>query len=94
MPNCYIGTATIIRDSTIVLANSVISHNTNIGKLCHISAGSVVGSVITIGEASDVCLKVNIGTCSVVGAGAVARNDIGDYEVHVGIPAKLLRKLK
>ena len=100
MPNCSIGTATTIGDSTLVMANSVIGHNSIIGKLCHFSPGSVVGSVITIGDASDVSLnatvieKVNIGTCSVVGAGAVARNNIGDYEVHVGIPAKLLRKLK
>jgi acetyltransferase-like isoleucine patch superfamily enzyme len=37
---------------------------------------------------------VNIGTCSVIGAGAMVKNNVGDYEVHVGIPAKLLRKLK
>jgi sugar O-acyltransferase (sialic acid O-acetyltransferase NeuD family) len=100
MPNCYIGTATIIGYSTLVMANSVISHNNNIGNLCHFSPGSVVGSVITIGDASDISLsatiieKVNIGTCSVIGAGAMVKNNIGDYEVHVGIPAKLLRKLK
>lgn len=100
MPNCYIGTATIVGDSTLVMANSIIGHNNNIGRLCHFSASSVVGSVISVGDASDVSLnatimeRVNIGTCSVVGAGAMVRNNIGDYEVHVGVPAKLLRKIK
>ena len=100
MPNCYIGTATIIGDSTLVMANSIIGHNDNIGRLCHFSASSVVGALITIGDASDIALnatvieKVNIGTCSVVGAGALVRKDIGNYEVHVGNPARLLKKLK
>lgn len=100
MPNCYIGTATIIGDSTLVMANSIIGHNNNIGRLCHFSASSVVGALITIGDASDIALnatvieKVNIGTCSVVGAGALVRKDIGNYEVHVGNPARLLKKLK
>jgi len=82
------------------MANSIIGHNNKIGKLCHFSASSVVGSLITIGDASDVSLnatvmeKVKIGSCSVVGAGAMLRNNIGDYEIHVGVPAKLLKKLK
>lgn len=100
MPNCYIGTATTIGVSTLVMANSVIGHNDTIGRLCHFSAGSVTGSVITMGDASDVALnatvieKVKIGTCAVIGAAALVLKDVGDYEIHVGSPAKLLKKLK
>ncbi|QXM05961.1 acetyltransferase [Crassaminicella indica] len=100
MPNCYIATKTKIGVCTLVMANSVIGHNNCIGRLCHFSAGSVTGSYINMGDASDIGLnatvleKIQIGTCSVVGAGSLARKNIGDYEIHVGCPAKLLRICK
>ena len=100
MPNCFISIYTKIGVGTYINAGASIGHHSKIGRLCFCSRSSVIGSYISIGDASDVSLnatvieKVKIGTCSVVGAGAMLRNDIGDYEIHVGIPAKLLKKLK
>lgn len=36
---------------------------------------------------------VTIGKHAIVGAGAVVTKDVGDYEVAVGIPAKVVKTL-
>lgn len=36
---------------------------------------------------------VTIGKYAIVGAGAIVTKDVGDFEVAVGIPAKVVKKL-
>lgn len=98
MANSYIGPGAVIKKCALVMANTVIGHNTEVGEYCHISAGAVVSSYVKIGTASDVALnatvldKTQIGDHAVVGAGAMITKSIGDNEVVVGNPQRLLRK--
>ena len=99
MSNTYIGPKAHIGACSLVLANALIGHNTTVGKLCHFSVGSITSSYITIGKVSDVTLgarvleKRNIGNYAVAGAHSLVTKDIPDYEIHVGSPAKFLKKV-
>lgn len=100
MSNTYIGPGAKIGACSLVLANALIGHNTKVGKLCHFSVGAIVSSYITIGKVSDVTLgarvleKRKIGDYAVVGAHSLVTKDVPDYEIHVGSPAKFLKKVR
>ena len=100
MSNAYIGPQAYIGKCTLIMSNALIGHNTNVGPLCHFSVGSITSSYITIGKCSDVTLgakiieKRKIGDFAVAGAGSLVTKDIPDFEIHVGIPAKFLKKIR
>lgn len=100
MSNSYIGPAAKIGCCSLVMANALIGHNTTVGPLCHFSVGSITSSYINIGKVSDVTLgarvleKRNIGNYAVAGANSLITKDIPDYEIHVGSPAKFLKKVR
>ena len=100
MSNCYVGPQSHIGMCTLMMSNSLIGHNTNVDSLCHFSVGSITSSYVNIGICSDVTLgakileKRNIGNFAVAGAGSLVTHDIPDYEIHVGSPAKFLKKIK
>lgn len=100
MSNCYIGPQSFIGQCTLMMANSLIGHNTVVGPLCHFSVGSITSSYITIGKCSDVTLgakvieKRKIGDFAVAGAGSLITHDIPDYEIHVGAPAKFMKRVR
>ena len=100
MSNCYVGPQSHIGQCTLMMANSLIGHNTTVGPLCHFSVGSITSSYITIGKCSDVTLgakvieKRKIGDFAVAGAGSLVTHDIPDYEIHVGTPAKFMKRVR
>lgn len=46
-----------------------------------------------IGAGASILPGVTIGEYAIVGAGAIVTKDVGDYEVAVGVPAKIVKKL-
>ena len=46
-----------------------------------------------IGVGASILPGVTIGKYAIVGAGAIVTKDVGDFEVAVGIPAKVVKKL-
>ncbi len=46
-----------------------------------------------IGAGASILPGVTIGKYAIVGAGAIVTRDVGDYEVAVGIPAKVVKSL-
>lgn len=100
MSNSYVGPGTRVGYCTLIMANALIGHNTTVGPLCHFSVGSITSSYINIGKVSDVTLgakvleKRNIGDYAVAGASSLITRDIPDYEIHIGSPAKFLKKVR
>jgi acetyltransferase EpsM len=100
MSGSYIGPATRIRHNTLIKANCLIGHNNDIGSLSTFSAGCIVSSYVTIGKASDIAFgarvmeKVSIGNYATAGAASLVLKDIPDSEVHVGSPAKFIKKTR
>lgn len=99
MANCYVGPHAKIGLCSLLMSNSLIGHNTTVGKLCHFSVGSITSSYVNIGDVSDVTLgakvleKRNIGKYAVVGANSLVTKDVPDFEIHIGSPAKFLKKI-
>ena len=46
-----------------------------------------------IGAGASILPGVTIGEYAIVGAGAIVTKDVGDYEVAVGVPAKVIKTL-
>jgi hypothetical protein len=51
-----------------------------------------IGHDVWIGTRALIMAGVKIGIGAVIGAGAVVTKDIGDYEVAVGVPARVIKK--
>lgn len=100
MSNCYVGPNTTIGQCSLLMSNALVGHNTLVGPLCHFSVGSITSSYITIGLCSDVTLgarvleKRKIGNFAVAGSCSLITHDIPDYEIHIGTPAKFLKRVK
>ena len=56
-------------------------------KPIHIKKGAWIGAGVSI------LPGVTIGKYAIVGAGAIVTKDVGDYEVAVGVPAKIVKTL-
>ena len=88
---CRIGHNTIINNSTL------IEHDVNIGKHCHIATSStlngdvVVGDNVFIGSNVTVIQGVSICSKSIIGAGSLVTKDITESGTYVGIPAKKIK---
>lgn len=100
MSNCYVGPQAHIGQCCLMMANSMIGHNTTVGMLCHFSVGAIVSSYVTIGKVSDVTLgarvleKVTLGDYAIAGSCSLVTKNIPDMEIHVGIPAKFMKKVR
>lgn len=104
-PNCYLraglGPVTIGSDVTIGAQSILISGSPDYGNLdipMHRQVGSgqgvEIGSDVWIGVGVRVVDGVTIGDGSVVGAGSVVLEDVSDYDVVAGVPAKILASRK
>ena len=51
-----------------------------------------IGHDVWIGHGAIILPGVTVGTGAVIGAGAVVTKDVGNYEVAVGVPAKVIKR--
>lgn len=99
MSNSYIGPGAYIGSSSLIMANCSIGHNIIMDSLCHCSVGSIMTGYSEMGLCSDLAVGSTllaykkIGRFGMLGAGSLATRDIPEYEIHVGSPAKLLKRI-
>ncbi|SFI08868.1 acetyltransferase [Halpernia frigidisoli] len=97
MPNSSIGAGAIIGKHCIINTNAVVEHDCIISDFVHISPKACLAGQVKVGEGThlgigaNVIQQVNIGKWCVIGAGAVVLNDLPDYSVAVGNPAKIIK---
>ncbi len=97
MPNVCITSNTILGKSVIIRPGTTVGHNNIIGDHVSITAGASIGSCINIGEGAFVGLKacireyITIGKYAMASMGAVVVKNIGEAELWVGNPAKIIR---
>lgn len=98
MSNAYIGHSSEIGYCSLIMANAIVGHNVTIGPLSHISVGGTIGGYSSLGKVSDVTFGATvlagrkIGNYSVAGANSLITKDIPEGEIHIGTPAKYLKK--
>ena len=99
MANSYIGPRAYVGRCSLIMANCSIGHNTKMGDLCHCSVGSIMTGYSEMGLCSDLAVGSTllaykkVGDFAMLGANSLAVHDIPDYEIHVGSPAKFLKKM-
>lgn len=100
MANSYVGPGAHIGCSSLIMANCSIGHNIEMGALCHCSVGSIMTGYSKMGLCADIAVGSTllayktIGDFAMLGAASLATHDIPDYEIHVGSPAKFLKRIK
>lgn len=98
MPNVSISSGTTFGRGCIVMVGATIGHNNQIGNNCHFAAQSCLGAYLEIADGVHIGLNattrenIKIGKNATLGMGAVLTKSMGDREIWVGNPAKLLRK--
>lgn len=94
--NVAVNIGTVIGDNVILNTACSVDHDCTIGPYAHIAPGVHLGGDVTIGEGTligigaTVMPQRQVGTWSVVGAGALVYTDLPDRVVAVGMPAKVI----
>ena len=98
MAGAVVNSNSSIGDFCIINTNASIDHDNKIDKFSSIAPGVTTGGNISIGKFSAISLGVNIihgieiGEHSVIGAGSTVLNNVSDYVVVYGTPAKKIRE--
>lgn len=107
MMGAVINIGASIGKGTMIDMGVVIGGRVQVGEMCHIGAGSVLAGVIEPPSAQPVVIEdnvlvganavilegVRIGQGSVVAAGAVVTQDVAEYTVVAGTPARVIKKV-
>ena len=98
MPGVVINSGTEIGEFCIVNTNSSVDHDNVLGNYSSIMPNAATGGGVRVGKFSVLGMGANviqetcIGDHTVIGAGSVLLESIGDYSVATGSPAKVMKK--
>lgn len=107
MMGAMINIGSVVGEGTMIDMNVVLGGRATVGKNCHIGAGSVLAGVIEPPSASPVIIEddvvvganavvlegVKVGKGAVVAAGAIVTEDVPEYTLVAGTPARVLKKI-
>ncbi len=87
----YGGIGVIIHKKAIIGRNCTIGSNVTIGGRSGNESLPIIGNNVYIATGAKILGPVKIGDFATIGANAVVINDVPDYGVAVGVPAKVIK---
>lgn len=100
MAGCIFNPKSTIEDFTFFATGAQVEHDCYIDKFSSISAGSITGGYVKLGQFSAITLgvtvidRVEIGTNTVIGSGSLVVKSLPDNVLVYGNPAKIIRNRK
>lgn len=100
MPGVIVNSNTIIGDFTILNTKSSIDHDSRMDAFSSLAPNVTTGGNVVIGSYSAISISatikhgISVGQHTVIGAGALLLEHIGDNLVAYGTPAKTIRSRK
>ncbi len=100
MPGVVINPEAKVGDCAVINTSATIDHDCVIESCCHIAPGCNIAGRVRIGKGSflgvgcSVIPNVHIGEWSVIGAGAVVIGDLPAYSMALGVPARVVKRLR
>lgn len=91
--NVKIGECSLINANTIVAHDSIIGKFADIAPNVTISGNCTVGEFVSIGTGAIILPGVKIGNNVIIGAACVIKNHIPDNSLVIGSPGKVIKKL-
>lgn len=100
MAGAVINADAVLGKNVIVNTGAIVEHDCSIGDHAHVATGAKLASTVCVGERAHIgagavvrqCIAIGEG--AIVGAGAVVVKDVELRTMVVGVPARLLRKIK
>lgn len=98
MPNTVINSNSNIGMHCIINTSSVIEHDCILGDFVHLSPNSTLCGGVSVGEGSHIGAGatiipgIKIGKWCIIGAGSTVIENVEDFSVVVGSPAKFIKK--
>ena len=77
----HISHGVIIGKNSLIIANSMIA------------GSAIIGEDVWIAPSTSIINKINIGNNSMTGIGTVVVKNIGNNELHVGVPSKKIKTI-
>ncbi|WP_299883704.1 acetyltransferase [uncultured Lacinutrix sp.] len=100
MANAVINPNSTIGKHCIINTAAIVEHDCKIEDFVHISPNAALAGNVSVGEGTQVGLGANvipgvkIGKWCVIGAGSTVIEDVPDFSVVVGSPAKFIKSNK
>jgi len=98
MAKCYVGLNTTVGEGAVIATSSIFEHDGVMGAYSTLGAGTTTGGHVKLGICTAICLGITIihgmsvGDYSVVGAGSTVIDDIPDWVIAYGTPARIVRR--
>ena len=97
---CQVNPDASVGEGTILNTGTVVEHDCRIGRFAHLSPNAAIGGGASLGDFSwlgmgcVVIHGVSVGSGCIVGAGAAVVEDVPDWVVTVGVPARVIKEIK
>lgn len=100
MAGAVLNAAARLGENVIANTGAIVEHDCVVEDHVHVATGARLASNVRVGQGAHVGIGasirqgIRIGANAVVGAGAVVVHDVPDRVVVVGVPARILRKVR
>lgn len=100
MGGVVINTGTVLEEGVVVNTSSSVDHDCHLGMFCqiwpgaHLAGNIKIGKFSCIGTGASLVPGIKIGKKVIIGAGAAVISNIDDGATAVGVPAKIIKRVK